>query len=130
MAYRLPTDDEIADAIRRALARHGVVNSQRKLTELVRKELKSVDPDFTIAEDRVRMMAIEKGLAKVSINARDTPEKTSSSICPVCSRRMKRIRNLTVYGGSVDIGYRCQRCGYWTGLKSRRPIRYIFSAKA
>lgn len=129
MAYKLPTDEEVADAIRRAVARHGVVNSQRKLTELVRKELKTLDPDFTIAEERVRMMAINKGLVKISINARDTPAKTSSSTCPVCSKRMKHIKNLTVYGGSVDLGYRCPRCGYWTGLKSRRPTRYIFSSK-
>jgi len=129
MAYKLPTDDEIVDAIRRALARHGVVNSQRKLTELVRRELRSVDPDLTVAEDRVRMIAISKGLAKISINARDTPARTSSSTCPVCSKRMKHIKNLTVYGGSVDLGYRCQRCGYWTGLKSRRPVRYIFTSK-
>ena len=129
MTYKLPTDEEIEDAIRRALTRHGVVSSQRKLTELVRKELKSLDPDFTIAEDRVRMMAINKGLAKISINARDTPAKTSSSTCPVCSKHMKHIKNLTVYGGSVDLGYRCSRCGYWTGLKSRRPTRYIFSSK-
>jgi len=129
MAYKLPSDDEIVDAIRRALSRRGIVNSQRKLAELVRKELKSMDPDFTIAEERVRMIAINRGLAKISMNARDTTTKTSSSVCPVCSKRMKHIKNLTVYGGSVDLGYRCPRCGYWTGLKARRPTRYFFSLK-
>lgn len=129
MAYKLPTDDEVADAIKRALARRGVVNSQRKLTELVRKELVSVDPDFTVTEERVRRLAIDRDIAKLSINARDTSRRTSSSDCPVCGRRMKQIKNLTVYGGSVDLGYRCSRCGFWMGLKTRRPTRYVFSSR-
>ena len=129
MAYKLPTDEEITDAIRRALGRRGVVNSQRKLAELVRKELKSVDPDYTVAEQHVRKIAIDSGLAKININARDTKTKTSSNKCPVCSRKMEHIKNLTVYGGSVDLGYRCMKCSYWTGLKARRPVRYVFSMK-
>ncbi|MDH4123124.1 MAG: hypothetical protein OEV21_03465 [Thermoplasmata archaeon] len=129
MGYKIPSDEEIADAIKRALARRGVVNSQRKLAELVRTELKTMDPDYTVAEERVRMLAIDRGLAKLSINARDTLTRTSSNKCPVCSKRMKHIKNLTVYGGSVDLGYRCSKCGYWTGLKARRPTRYIFSLK-
>jgi hypothetical protein len=129
MAYKLPSDEEVSEAIKRSLSRRGLINSQRKLTDLVRKELKSIDSEYAVNEERVRKLAIEGGLAKISINARDTGTKTSSSTCPVCSKRMEHIKNLTVYGGSVDLGYRCTKCGYWTGVKSRRPIRYIFSLR-
>lgn len=129
MAYKLPSDEEVAEAIKRALARRGLVNSQRKLTELVKRELRSIDAEYAVTEARVRKLAIEGGLAKISIKARDTGAKTSSNACPVCDKRMEHIKNLTVYGGSVDLGYRCARCGYWTGVKSRRPIRYVFSLK-
>jgi hypothetical protein len=129
MVYKLPADEEVSEAIKRALSRRGLVNSQRKLTELVRTELKSIDAEYAVTEERVRKLAIEGGLAKLNINARDTGTKTSSSTCPVCSKRMGRIKNLTVYGGSVDIGYRCAKCGYWTGVKTRRPTRYIFSLR-
>jgi uncharacterized protein with PIN domain len=129
MAYKLPEDEEVSNAIKRVLSRRGLVNSQRKLTELVRRELKSMDPDYAVTEERVRKLAIEGGLAKISINARDTGIKTSSSTCPVCGRRMEHIKNLTVYGGSVDLGYRCSKCTYWTGVKTRRPTRYVFSLK-
>ncbi len=129
MAYKVPSDEEVAAAIKSALARRGLVNSQRKLADLVRRELKSVDPEYGVTEARVRKLAIDCGLAKISISARDTGEKTSSSKCPVCSERMGHIKNLTVYGGSVDLGYRCEKCGYWTGVKARRPTRYVFSLK-
>jgi len=129
MAYKLPADEEVSEAIKRALSRRGLVNSQRKLTDLVRRELRSIDSEYAVTEERVRKLAIEGGLAKLSINARDTSAKTSSNTCPVCSRRMEHIKNLTVYGGSVDLGYRCSRCGYWTGVKARRPTRYVFSLR-
>jgi len=129
MAYKVPQDEEVAEAVKRALARRGLVNSQRKLTEMVRRELKSLDPDYGVTEARVRKLAIDGGLVKISIAARDTKAKTSSNTCPVCARRMDHIKNLTVYGGSVDLGYRCERCGYWTGVKARRPTRYAFSLK-
>ena len=129
MSYKLPSDEEVADAVRMALSRRRVVNSQRRLAVLVLKELKSMDPDFLVTEERVRKIAINRGIAKVNIIARDSDKKTASNKCPVCGIKMKRIRNLTVYGGSINLGYRCSRCGYWTGLTNRRPTRYIFSKK-
>jgi len=129
MSYKLPAEEEVVEAVRRTLTRHAVINSQRRLTELVRKELKSIDPDYSVTEERVRKLALGSGICKVDIIARDSDERTASNACPVCQKKMKRIRNLTVYGGSVNLGYRCSRCGYWTGLKVRRPTRYVFSKR-
>jgi len=33
-------------------------------------------------------------------------------------------------GGTVTLGYRCERCKYWTGLKRRVPTRYIFTRRS
>jgi DNA-directed RNA polymerase subunit RPC12/RpoP len=129
MAYRIPSDTEIVEAIRDALRRHGIVNSQRKLTELVLVELHRHDSEYTVSEARIRKLAIENDLAKVDVHCRDTNRKTSAGACPVCGGRMEKIRNLTVYGGTVTMGYRCKTCGYWTGLKLRVPVLYIFSPK-
>jgi len=129
MAYRKPSDTEILEAIKDALQRHGVVNSQRKMTEFVLKELKRHDSDYTVSEERVRKLAIENGLAKVEIHARESTQKTSARDCPVCGGKTVRIRNETVYGGTVTTGYRCKTCGYWTGLKQRVPTLYVFSSK-
>lgn len=129
MAYRKPSDTEVVEAIRDALRRHGVVSSQRKLTELALKELHRHDPDYSVSEERVRRLAIKNDLATLEIRGRDTKDKTRSGACPVCGGKTARIKNLTVYGGTVTSGYKCSVCGYWTGLKHRVPTLYVFSPK-
>ena len=130
MAYRIPSDAEIVRAIKDALDRHGVINSQRKLTELVLRSLRRHDSDYTVSEERVRKLVLANGLATVEIRCRDTKAKTSAGACPVCGGRMDRIKNLTVYGGSVTMGYKCKTCGYWTGLRNRVPTLYVFVPKS
>jgi DNA-directed RNA polymerase subunit RPC12/RpoP len=130
MAYRIPSDTEVVEAIKDALQRHGIINSQRKLAELVLRELRRHDSDYTVSEERIRRLAIENSLAKIDIHCRDTPKKTSAKACPVCGGRTDRIRNLTVYGGTVTMGYKCRTCGYWTGLKQRVPVLYVFTPKS
>lgn len=129
MAYRKPSDTEIVEAIKDALHRHGVVSSQRKLTELVLRELHRHDPDYSVSEVRVRRLAIKNNLVSIEIHGRDSKEKTKAGECPVCGGKTKRLRNLTVYGGTVTQGYKCLACGYWTGLRHRVPTLYVFSPK-
>jgi len=129
MAYRIPSDTEVVEAIRDVLGRYAIINSQRKLTALVLRALRRNDADYTVSEERVRNLAWGSGLATVEIRCRDTREKTSAGACPVCDGRTARIRNLTVYGGAVTMGYRCRTCGYWTGLRNRVPTLYVFVPK-
>jgi hypothetical protein len=130
MAYRIPSDTEVVEAIKDALQRHGIINSQRKLAEMVLRELRRHDSDYTVSEERIRKLAIENSLAKIDIHCRDTRKKTAAKACPVCGGRTDRIRNLTVYGGTVTMGYKCGTCGYWTGLKQRVPVLYVFTPKS
>jgi len=130
MAYRKPSDTEILDAVKDALRRHGVISSQRKFAELVMRELRRHDPDYSVSEQRIRRLALASGLVSIDIRTRESDEKTAAGLCPVCGGRTERIRNLTVYGGTVTRGYRCRACGYWTGLKRRVPTLYVFSPKA
>ena len=130
MAYRKPSDTEILDAVKDALRRHGVISSQRKFAELVMRELRRHDPDYSVSEQRIRRLALASGLVSIDIRTRESDQKTAAGLCPVCGGRTERIRNLTVYGGTVTRGYRCRACGYWTGLKRRVPTLYVFSPKA
>ena len=130
MAYRIPSDTEVIQAIKDVLDRYGAISSQRKLTELVLRSLRRRDSDYTVSEERVRKLAIANGLATLDIRCRETKDKTAAGSCPVCGGRTQRIKNLTVYGGSVTMGYRCKTCGYWTGLKNRVPTLYVFSPKS
>ncbi len=129
MAYRKPSDTEIVEAIRDALRRHGIIHSQKKFGELVLAELRRHDSDYSVSEARIRRLALANDVVSIDIRARESDEKTSAGACPVCGGRTERIKNLTVYGGTVTRGYKCKACGYWTGLKRRIPTLYIFSPK-
>src|SRR5437899_2882003 len=117
-SYRIPSDDRVRDSLVRVLSTRPMVDSQRRLKQLVEKDLKG-DEKYRVGEPRLRHLAIESGLVDLEIRCRDTDEMRSLIKCPVCGARLKKVRNMTVYGGTVTLGYRCERCKYWTGLKRR-----------
>jgi DNA-directed RNA polymerase subunit RPC12/RpoP len=125
----MPSDTEILDAIKDALRRHGVISSQKKFADLVLRELHRHDPDYSVSDARIRRLALAHDLVTIDIKTRESDQRTSAGLCPVCSSKTERIRNLTVYGGTVTRGYRCKNCGYWTGLRKRVPTLYVFSPK-
>jgi len=128
VAYRIPKDDQVLAALRRATDLKPLVDSQRKLKRLVERELRG-DEGFKVGEGRLRRIAIDSKLFALRIDTRETDLKKSLVRCPVCSSRLRRLRNATVFGGSVTLGYKCGTCGYWTGLRRRVPVRYTFSRK-
>ena len=127
-AYRIPKDEHVLSALRRATAVKPTVDSQRKLKRLVEKELKAAEV-FKVGEERLRRIAIDSKLFDLRILTRETGKRKSSVNCPVCASRLRRLRNMTVFGGTVTLGYKCETCGYWTGLRRRVPVRYIFMRK-
>jgi len=127
-SYRIPKDDQVLAALRRATDLKPIVDSQRKLKRLVDRELRG-DEGFKVGEERVRRLAIDSRLFELRINTRETEEKRSMVRCPVCDSRLRRLRNATVFGGTVTLGYKCGTCGYWTGLRRRVPVRYTFMRK-
>ena len=127
-SYRIPKDEHVLAALRRATAVKPTVDSQRKLKRLVEKELKA-DEIFKVGEERLRRIAIDSKLFDLRILTRETGKRKSSVNCPVCASRLQRLRNMTVFGGTVTLGYKCGTCGYWTGLRRRVPVRYIFTRR-
>ena len=128
-AYRIPSDERVRESLARVFATRHAVDSQHRLKQLVEKDLKGEEP-FRVGEVRLRQIAIGSGLLDLEIHCREAEQKTSLYKCPVCGERLQRVRNMTVYGGTVTLGYRCDRCKYWTGLRRRIPIRYVFTRRA
>ena len=126
--YRIPKDDVIRAAISRVFQTRHEVSSQRALKRLVEREVRGSE-NFRVGEERIRRLAIESGLTRLEIRAREADERRGLTKCPVCGERVKRIKNMTVFGGTVTLGYRCDRCGYWTGLRKRVPTRYVFTRR-
>lgn len=126
MSYRVPSAEVLAVAIADVLREHGTVGSQRLLGRFVLDKLHCLDRNYTVTEERVRMLAIQSGLASVEVETRDTGIKVKGGRCPVCNSRMRRIRNSTIYGGSVILGYRCTSCAYKMGTTKRVAVKYTF----
>ncbi|HYS99721.1 MAG TPA: hypothetical protein VEO20_03565 [Thermoplasmata archaeon] len=128
-SYRIPTDDRVRASLTRVFSTRQIVDSQRRLKALVEKDMKG-DDRYRVGEPRLRLLAIDSGLVDLEILCRDTDEMRSLIKCPVCGNRLKKVRNMTVFGGTVTLGYRCERCKYWTGLKRRVPTRYVFTRRS
>lgn len=126
--YRVPKNEQVLDALKSIFLRRRVVNSQRELKKLVEKELRS-DEEFKVGEQRLRHVVLDSDLLDVDIHCRESLEKRHLTKCPVCGSKLKKVRNLTVFGGSVTLGFKCPRCAYWSGLRKRVPMRYVFTRR-
>ena len=127
--YRIPVEQVVRDSLARVLGARHQVTSQRQLKRLVERDLKG-DEMYRVGGRRLRLAAIDSGLVDLEIHTRETVEKRAQIKCPVCAARLRKVRNMTVFGGTVTLGYRCDRCRYWTGLRKRVPTRYIFTRKS
>ena len=129
MIYHIPSDEQIQKSLENVLNKYRTVNSQIKLRNLVIKDLKTKKMNFGISGHRIRNIAIKSDFVKLEIHTREGDPKKIMTRCPVCSDTLKRVKNLTIWGGEVTIEFRCAKCGYWTGKKKRIPTRYVFHIK-
>jgi uncharacterized protein with PIN domain len=129
MSHKIPSDSEVLNSIKNVMNSYGVINSQTKLKELVERDLKETDENFRVSPRRLRVLALSSDHVSVEIHCRESEIKKSISKCPVCNHKLKLVKNKTIYDGVVIIGHECTNCSYWTGMKRRIPIRYIFSVK-
>jgi uncharacterized protein with PIN domain len=129
MSYHIPSNDQIKDALKEVLKKFRTVQSQNKLKDLVTKELNKKKEKFGVTGNRLRNIAINSDFMKLEIHTREGDPNKLMIRCPVCRGTLKRVKNLTIWGGEVTIEFRCPNCGYWTGKKKRIPTRYVFHLK-
>jgi len=127
MSYSIPSDEEIEDSLRYVMRRNRGVNSLQKLRRLVLKQLHNHDSDYTVSSKRLRKIAVTAPFIKTKIETTEGEKKKPlKGRCPVCENRLEKTKNETIFGGSVTLGYKCEKCPYWTTLKRRIPTRYYF----
>jgi len=129
MRYHIPSDEQIQKSLVNVLNKYRIVNSQIKLKELITKDLKTKKINYGVSGQRIRNIAVKSDFVKLEIHTREGDPKKIMTKCPVCGNNLKRVKNLTIWGGEVTIEFNCSRCGYWTGKKKRIPTRYIFHIK-
>ena len=129
MGYHVPSDKLVETALKKVLKGNRSVQSQKKLKQLIIKELDTKKKTFGVSESRLRKIAINSNFVKLEIHSREGDPKRLLTKCPVCESSLKRVKNLTIWGGEVTIEFSCLNCGYWTGKKKRIPTRYVFHLK-
>lgn len=129
MSYHIPSDEKVKVGLKNVLKKFRTVHSQSKLTHLVLKELNKTKKKFGLTGNRLRNIALNSDFIKLEIHTREGDPKKIMNKCPVCNNPLKRVKNLTIWGGEVTIEFNCKKCGYWTGKKKRIPTRYIFHLK-
>ncbi|RLF37526.1 MAG: hypothetical protein DRM99_00015 [Thermoplasmata archaeon] len=129
MSYYIPSDEQVEKSLIKVLKKNRTIPSQNKLKDLVTKELTTKKRKTGLTGYRLRKIALNSGLVKLEIHTREGDPKRIMNKCPVCDSTLKRVKNLTIWGGEVTIEFRCTHCGYWTGKKKRIPTRYVFHFK-
>lgn len=129
-ARRVPGDELVGYALRQVMASAGTINSQTKLLEMVNRELAKGDSLYRVGPQRLRRICATSGFCSLEVRARkNLDERGSSDDCPVCGAALDRVKNKTLFGGTVTLEYRCARCPYWTGKERRVPTRYVFTLR-
>ena len=98
MHYHVPASEEIVVAIYKALKKHGTIDSQTKMRDMVMEELHMLDRKYRVSPQRVRKLAVKAGFIRMEIKSRE---------------------------GEGEIS-RCPVCNYKSGVKKQIPTRYIF----
>lgn len=130
MAYRIPDDDLLVDAIVSVLLRNRTVVSQREICQLVTEQLnRNAEVPYRVSGNRIRRLSLERGLVSLDIEYRES-ESEMPETCPVCGRKLEPVMNSTLEGGSAVIAMRCRSCGYSASARSSIPSKYTFNMKA
>ena len=128
--YRRPPPDRVEAAARRLLASgRTLYESQAAFRRALLGELRATDPLAGLGARRLRRLLLEAGAVRLRILYTERNDRRPLARCPVCGDSLHAIRNRTLFGDRVTLGYRCHRCGYWTHLKRRVPRRYAISAR-
>ena len=131
MAYRIPDDELLVDAIVNVLLKNKTIDSQREICQLVVDELnRNAEIPYRVSGNRVRRLSLERGLVSLDIEYRETPAGDMPETCPVCGKALDPISNSTLEGGTAVVMMRCGSCGYKASARTSIPSKYTFNMKA
>lgn len=127
MSYSIPSDERLAEAIFIVMYRNQQVRSQSEMAELVLREINKDGSNYRVSGERIRRLAVNRGLSQLSIDYNDAESRSLPEACPVCRNPLIRISNTTLDGGETEILRKCQVCTYSVGTRMRIPGKYTFT---
>lgn len=127
MSYRIPSDERLSEAVFIVMYRNQQVKSQSEMVDLVLKEINKAGDNYRVSGERIRRLAVNRGLVQISIDYNDAEDRELPESCPVCRNPLTRISNATLDGRETEILRKCSACAYSVGTKMRMPGKYTFS---
>ena len=125
--FRRPSAESVLTEAVQALARHrGGSLSQRRLLEELRPWLAQEDPPARLSGRRLRSLLVGSPRIRLEVLYATRASRPTFTACPVCGGRLLPRENRTLEGGRAVVGYRCERCPFWTPRRWRVPSRYRF----
>lgn len=103
------------------------IETQREFSNRVRNELRKIDENYRVSDERIRRIGIDRGMVKITIEYRESDNTDLPHICPVCKNAMAPVMNRSLDGDTVEVKRKCTVCPYSIGKKVMVPGRYIFS---
>jgi hypothetical protein len=123
--FRRADADTVQAALDRLLTMGvGRYASQAAFLRAFRPALRAEDPSARIAGPRLRSLLVGSPGVRLVVRYAERARGGRPAACPVCGGPLDDIRNRTLAGGTVAIGLRCPRCGYWMHRLRRVPVRY------
>jgi ribosomal protein L34E len=125
--FRRAAADDVRAAVLRAVRspprRYGsLVEFRDALLPILRR----MDPKMTLGSRRLRALVVTIPGVRMEVRYTEREHAPPLERCPVCGAPVRPLRNQTLTGEPVELGYRCTRCAYWTHRKRRVPVRYSF----
>jgi predicted RNA-binding Zn-ribbon protein involved in translation (DUF1610 family) len=119
---KIPKKEAVKFVIRSVLHKHAA-NSQEEFSLMVNRELRKVDPKYSITGKRLRQIAVSMPEVVVLPRVR---KGARPSQCPVCGHSLKKLWTKNLKGRKVMEGLRCQKCGYRGASGKWEPGKYNF----
>ena len=126
MERKIPKKQKVLATIKKVLKRHLKVESQDRLAELVLRELRKEDKNYTLTPTRVKRIALEIPEIEVKAKTKKSINLQKIEKCPICESEIveRKIKNLV--GKEIIVGYKCTKCGYESDLEAFMPMKYEF----
>ncbi len=126
MGRKIAKKETIKDLVREVLKRRLVVESQEELCELVLMELRKEDEGYSLSPARVRDVALELSEITVKAKTRRAAGIEKPERCPVCGGKISEVKTKNLRGEEIAVGYKCESCGFRSGLEAFAPRKYVF----
>jgi len=125
MGVKIPNPELVKRIVFYSMKKRGVVHTQDELEEIVKKELKKLNKNFTITPHRVRKIALQIENIEITVKTKKS-KKAEPKDCPVCENKLSPIYGKNLLGEKITVGFRCKACGYHADEKFFAPMKYEF----